>query len=130
MFTTLFCTFRIAGFREMQHRYPKLTRGDRFCGNCLGILGIVIQGSKREIKYIKTFLLVCSRVFVAYLAVSGPFQRVLFWRCSSYVCLCRQNNDRTKTGWNCPETAKYAKSKREKQVDKVRSLSVCINNDC
>ena len=61
----------------------------------MGILGNVIQGSKREIKIHQNFLpclLVCSRVFATYLAVSGRFQRVLVLVSSSFVlhmCLCK-----------------------------------------
>ena len=131
MFTTLFCTFRIALFREMQHRYPKLTRGDRFCGICLGILGIVIQGSKREIKIHQKFspcLFTCVRsIFGCFRAIPASFSSGVVLHMCVYV-------DRTtielKLAGIALKRPKYAKNTREKQGDKVRSLSVCINNDC
>ena len=70
----------------MQHRYPKLTSEDRFCGICLGILGTIIQGSKKEIKIHQNFspcLFTCVRsIFGRFRAIPAIFSAgVVLYMC-------------------------------------------------
>ena len=77
------------GFREIQHRYPKLTSQNRFCGICMGILGIVIEGSKREIKIHQKFspclfTCVCS-IFGRFRAIPASFSSGVVLHMCVYV---------------------------------------------